>query len=64
MRRRRRAVAGALALVLALAVGVFVAQLGWSARGAHQPTVLEWLLQLGVLAVAGIVVVRRVTGKS
>ena len=61
--RRRRVVAGAVAVVIGLAVGVFVAQLGWSAR-AHQPTVFEWLLQLGVLVVAAVLVVRRVTGKS
>jgi hypothetical protein len=61
--KRRRVVAGALALVAGLAVGVFVAQLGWSAR-AHQPTVLEWLLQVGVLVLAVVLVARRVTGKT
>jgi hypothetical protein len=60
--RRRRVVAGALALV-GLAVGVFVAQLGWSAP-THQPSVFEWVLQLGVLVIAAVMVARRVTGKS
>jgi hypothetical protein len=49
--------------ITGLAAGVFVAQLGWSA-GAHQPSVLEWLVQLAVLVVAAILVARRVTGKS
>ena len=60
--RRRRVVAGALALV-GLAVGVFVAQLGWSAH-AHQPSGFEWVLQLGVVVAAVVLVARRVIGKS
>ena len=60
--RRRRIVAGAVALV-GLAVGVFVAQIGWSAH-AHQPSLSEVLLQLGVVVAAVVLVARRVTGKN
>jgi hypothetical protein len=58
--RRRRIVAGAFALT-GLAAGVLVAQLGWSAR-AHQPSVLEWLVQLVVL-VAAVALVARVVSR-
>jgi hypothetical protein len=60
--RRRRILAGALALT-GLAAGVFVAQLGWSER-AHQPGVLEWLLQLVVLLAAVVLVARVVTRRK
>ncbi|HEY6114371.1 MAG TPA: hypothetical protein VI172_00280 [Candidatus Dormibacteraeota bacterium] len=42
-----------------LAAGVLVAQLGWSAS-AHQPSVLELLIQLLVLVVAIVLVARAV----
>jgi len=42
-----------------LAAGVLVAQLGWSAS-AHQPSVLELVLQLLVLVAAVVLVARTV----
>jgi hypothetical protein len=54
---------GALGLAGLAVVSVFVAQLGWSA-GAHQPTVFEWVLQGTVLVVGGILILRRMTGKT
>jgi len=56
--RRRRVLAGVLGLT-GLAAGVLVAQLGWSAS-AHQPSVLELLIQLLVLVVAIVLVARAV----
>jgi len=60
--RRRRIVAGVVALT-GLAAGVLVAELGWSAS-AHQPSVLEWLLQLVVLVAAVALVARVVTRRK
>jgi len=50
-------------VVTGLAAGVLIAELGWSAD-AHQPSVLEWLLQLVVLLAAVVLVARVITRRK
>ncbi len=57
----RRALIGALVVGCAV-LGVVVAMLGWSPR-AHQPTLFEWVTQLGVVVAALLLVYTRITGK-
>lgn len=46
-----------------VAAGIIVAQLGWAERG-HQPTALEWALQVAVLLAALVVMGRVITAKN
>lgn len=59
---RRAAVVGLL-LAIGLAVGIIVAVIGWSPEPAHEPTGVDWAVQVLVLLAAAMLIVSRVTGK-